>query len=99
MISVQDGQNQILRQLAEPTPPEVVAVTRARERVLAEDLLAPFDGLVTPEMLHTARSYVPVRTIGALPHRAFIPGAFPCDAYTLPAEQATIPAAKAAAHA
>jgi molybdopterin molybdotransferase len=43
MISVQDGQNQILRQLTEPTPPEVVAVTRARERVLAEDLDAPFD--------------------------------------------------------
>jgi molybdopterin molybdotransferase len=43
MISVQDGQNQILRHLAEPTPPEVVAVTRARERVLAADLLAPFD--------------------------------------------------------
>jgi len=43
MISVQDGQNQILRQLAESTPPEVVAVTRARDRVLAEDLLAPFD--------------------------------------------------------
>jgi molybdopterin molybdotransferase len=43
MISVQDGQNQILRQLADPTPPEVVAVTRARERVLAEDLQAPFD--------------------------------------------------------
>jgi molybdopterin molybdotransferase len=43
MISVQDGQNQILRQLTEPRPPEVVAVTRARERVLAEDLDAPFD--------------------------------------------------------
>jgi molybdopterin molybdotransferase len=43
MISVQDGQNQILRQLAESTPPEVVAVTRARDRVLAEDLHAPFD--------------------------------------------------------
>jgi molybdopterin molybdotransferase len=43
MISVQDGQNQILRQLAEPTPPEVVAVTRARDRVLAEDLPAPSD--------------------------------------------------------
>src|SRR6266852_3072514 len=43
MISVQDGQNQILSQLTEPTPPEVVAVTRARERVLAEDLHAPFD--------------------------------------------------------
>ena len=36
MISVQDGQNQILRQLTEPTPPEVVAVTRARDRVLAD---------------------------------------------------------------
>src|SRR4030095_2343219 len=44
MISVQDGQNQILRQLAESTAPEVVAVTRARDRVLAEDLPAPFDG-------------------------------------------------------
>ena len=43
MISVQDGQNQILRQLTDPTPPELVAVTRARERVLAEDLPAPFD--------------------------------------------------------
>ena len=43
MISVQDGQNQILRQLPEPTSPEIVAVTRARERVLAEDLHAPFD--------------------------------------------------------
>ena len=43
MISVQDGQNQILRQLTASTPPELVAVTRARERVLAEDLLAPFD--------------------------------------------------------
>jgi molybdopterin molybdotransferase len=43
MISVQDGQNQILRQLADSTPPEVVAVTRARDRVLAQDLPAPFD--------------------------------------------------------
>ena len=43
MISVQDGQNQILRRLADSTPPEVVAVTRARDRVLAENLLAPFD--------------------------------------------------------
>jgi len=43
MISVQDGQNQILRQLTASTPPELVAVTRARERVLAEDLLASVD--------------------------------------------------------
>ena len=43
MISVHDGQNQILHHLAEPTSPEVVTVTRARDRVLAEDLPAPFD--------------------------------------------------------
>jgi molybdopterin molybdotransferase len=43
MISVQDGQNQILRQLTDPTSPELVVVTRARERVIAEDLPAPFD--------------------------------------------------------
>jgi len=43
MISVRDGQNQILAQISEPTPPELLAVTRARERVLAEDLRAPFD--------------------------------------------------------
>jgi molybdopterin molybdotransferase len=43
MISVQDGQNQILRQLTDPTSPELIAVTRARERVIAEDLPAPFD--------------------------------------------------------
>src|SRR3989442_10992339 len=43
MISVRDGQNQILAQLTQPTPPELLAVTRARERVLAEDLRAPFD--------------------------------------------------------
>ena len=43
MISVRDGQNQILAQFTQPTPPELLAVTRARKRVLAEDLRAPFD--------------------------------------------------------
>src|SRR5213593_5292192 len=43
MISVRDGQNQILAQISEPTPRELLAITRARERVLAEDLRAPFD--------------------------------------------------------
>src|SRR5262245_62373411 len=43
MISVRDGQNQILAQISGPTPPELLAVTRARERVLADDLRAPFD--------------------------------------------------------
>ena len=43
MISVHDGQNQILAQITQPTPPELLAITRARERALAEDLRAPFD--------------------------------------------------------
>ena len=43
MISVRDGQNQILAQISAPAPPELLAVTRARERVLADDLRAPFD--------------------------------------------------------
>jgi len=43
MISVRDGQNQILAQISAPAPPELLALTRARERVLADDLRAPFD--------------------------------------------------------
>lgn len=43
MISVRDGQNQILAQIARPTPPELVPVGSARGRILAEDLRAPFD--------------------------------------------------------
>jgi molybdopterin molybdotransferase len=43
MISVQDGQNLILARIASPTPPEIIPVTRARGRVLAADLRAPFD--------------------------------------------------------
>ncbi len=43
MISVADGQNRILAQITRPTPPEVLLLPRARDRVLAEDLTAPFD--------------------------------------------------------
>mgnify|MGYP001572616429 FL=1 len=43
MISVRDGQNQVLAQIARPTPPELVPVGSARGRILAEDLRAPFD--------------------------------------------------------
>jgi molybdopterin molybdotransferase len=43
MISVQDGQNQILAQIAGPTPPELLLLSHAPGRVLAEDVLAPFD--------------------------------------------------------
>jgi molybdopterin molybdotransferase len=43
MISVRDGQARILAQVTTVTPPEWLPVGRARERVLAEDLRAPFD--------------------------------------------------------
>jgi molybdopterin molybdotransferase len=43
MISVQDGQNRILAQLTERTPPEVLALIEARGRVLCEPVRAPLD--------------------------------------------------------
>jgi len=43
MISVRDGQQHILAQIAAPVPPEVVPVTRALGRVPAADVTAPFD--------------------------------------------------------
>jgi molybdopterin molybdotransferase len=43
MISVRDGQERILAEIAEPTPPELVPLTRACVRVLADDVRAPFD--------------------------------------------------------
>jgi molybdopterin molybdotransferase len=43
MISVRDGQNRILAQVAAPLPPELQPLTRALGRVLAADVTAPFD--------------------------------------------------------
>ncbi len=43
MISVQDAQAHILAQVTQAAPPEVVAVTAALGRVLAEDVRAVFD--------------------------------------------------------
>jgi len=43
MISVRDGQQHILAQIAAPVPPEIVPVTRALGRVPAADVTAPFD--------------------------------------------------------
>jgi molybdopterin molybdotransferase len=43
MISVRDGQNHILSRVAAPVAPELVFVTRALGRVLAEDFQAPLD--------------------------------------------------------
>ena len=43
MISVRDGQNHILAQIEGSVPPELVAITDALGRVIAEDVQAPFD--------------------------------------------------------
>ena len=43
MISVRDGQQHILAQVAAPVPAELVVVTRALGRVPAGDVRAPFD--------------------------------------------------------
>jgi molybdopterin molybdotransferase len=43
MISVRDGQAQILARIGAPLAPELVPLTRALGRVLADDFRAPFD--------------------------------------------------------
>jgi len=43
MISVRDAQNHILARVTERTPPELIALTDALGRVLAEPVRAPFD--------------------------------------------------------
>jgi molybdopterin molybdotransferase len=43
MISVRDGQNHLLARVTATVAPELVPVTRALGRVLAEDFQAPFD--------------------------------------------------------
>ena len=43
MISVRDGQNRILDRITAIAPPELVPVVDALDRVLAEDIQAPFD--------------------------------------------------------
>jgi hypothetical protein len=48
-------------------------------------LLAPFAGLVTPDMLHQVRALVPLVGVYAYRPDDFTPGAFPFDAYSGPA--------------
>jgi molybdopterin molybdotransferase len=43
MISVRDGQEHILSRIGGPLAPELVPLTRALDRVLADDFAAPFD--------------------------------------------------------
>ena len=48
------------------------------------ELLAPFDGLVTPAMLQTLRRFVPLRNAYILHLDQFANGAFPFEAYVQP---------------
>ena len=43
VIAVREGQERILGHVAGPVPPEVVPITRALSRVVADDVQAPFD--------------------------------------------------------
>ncbi|MCI0397848.1 MAG: hypothetical protein L0332_22050 [Chloroflexi bacterium] len=47
-------------------------------------LLAPFDGVVTPEMLQQVRRLVPARSPYQYRPEQFAPAAFPFDAYLVP---------------
>jgi len=47
-------------------------------------LLAPFEGVVTPEMLARIRAWLPVQNPYAYRPEQFADGAFPFEAYTMP---------------
>ena len=49
-----------------------------------EALLAPFDGIVTPEMLAQVRSLIAVHNLYSYSVEQFNAGHFPFEAYTLP---------------
>jgi hypothetical protein len=51
-------------------------------------LLAPFDGLVTPEMLMAVRRWLPTVDEHTYPPEAYAPGVFPFAAYGGPAPEA-----------
>ena len=64
-----------------------------------EDLLAPFDGLVTSQMLQVIRTLVPDRSAYKYKPEAFTPGNFPFEAYNVPAEMLDSADDKDTAHA
>ncbi|MBI5931318.1 MAG: hypothetical protein HY862_18570 [Chloroflexi bacterium] len=51
-----------------------------------EELLAPFNGLVTPVMLQQIRQLIPAPNAYKLLPEQFMDGQFPFDAYSVPAE-------------
>jgi len=61
MISVRDGQQHILAQVAAAVPPELLPVTRALARVLATDVQAP----ISPPARCSARRCAAARRCGS----------------------------------
>lgn len=49
-------------------------------------LLAPFDGLVTPAMLHQIRQLIPTRNVYTHQPDQFIDRSFPFEAYSVPVQ-------------
>ena len=64
------------------------AFMHLHSEVYEEDLLAPFDGLITREGLRTLRSYLPTPKPWGHQPEAFKPGSFPLGAYICPVESA-----------
>jgi hypothetical protein len=64
------------------------AFMRLHSTLYEEDLLAPFDGLVTAQVLQAVRSYLPTPKPWDHASAAYRLGSFPLDAYVQPVESA-----------
>jgi hypothetical protein len=60
------------------------ALRRLQSPLYDEELLAPFEGVVTPEMLQAVRGLVQCLSPYSFLPEAFGPGSFPVDAYNVP---------------
>jgi hypothetical protein len=64
------------------------ALRRLHSPLYDEALLAPFEGIVTPEMLRAVRGFVPGLNPYSFLPGAYGPGSFPVDAYSVPRDAA-----------
>ena len=64
------------------------AFMQLHSQICEELLLAPFQGIVTPEMLRAVRRYLPAPKAWDFTPEAFVLGSFPLDAYISPVESA-----------
>ena len=64
------------------------AIMQLHSQFYEEQLLAHFQGIVTPEMLRAVRSYLPAPRPWDYTPEDFVLGSFPFDAYISPVESA-----------